>query len=78
MQYLVAATNGVFSVESITERLNHFDPSALVDVDDVGRLRIATLLPDAEVLLALGLAGLSVAAGDLERQPSECCGGCGG
>jgi len=78
MQYLVAATNGVFSVESITERLNHFDPSALVDVDHVGRLRISTLLRDAEVLLALGLAGLSVAAGDLERQASECCGGCGG
>ena len=78
MQYLVAATNGVFSVESIIERLNHLDPSALVDIDHSGRLRIATLLPDAEVLLALGLAGMFVAAGDLERQPSECCGGCGG
>jgi hypothetical protein len=78
MQYLVAATGGVASVESIADRLIHMDPAALVDIDPTGRLRIATVLPDAEVLLALGLAGLFVAAGDLERQPSECCGGCGG
>ena len=78
MQYLIAATSHITGIDTVTERLNDLDPSALVDVDTAGRLRISTLLPDAEVLLALGLAGLMVAPADLERVPSECCGGCGG
>ena len=78
MQYLIAATSQITSLDAISGRLNDLDPSALVDVDTSGRLRISTLLPDAEVLLALGLAGLAIAASELERQPSECCGGCGG
>ena len=78
MQYLIAATNHIAGIDAVADRLNDMDPSALVDVDPAGRLRISTLLPDAEVLLALGLAGLMVAPADLERQPSECCGGCGG
>ena len=78
MQYLIAATSQIAPIDAVADRLNHLDPSALVDVDAVGRLRISTLLPDAEVLLALGLAGLFVAPADLERLPSECCGGCGG
>jgi hypothetical protein len=78
MQYLIAATSNIAGLDGIADRLNDLDPSALVDVDTAGRLRISTLLPDAEVLLALGLAGLFVAPADLERLPSECCGGCGG
>ena len=78
MQYLIAATSQIAALDGIADRLNDLDPSALVDVDTAGRLRISTLLPDAEVLLALGLAGLMVAPADLERLPSECCGGCGG
>ena len=78
MQYLISPSCHVASLDTITDRLNHLDPSALVDVDTAGRLRISTLLPDAEVLLALGVAGLLVAPCDLERVPSECCGGCGG
>ena len=78
MQYLIAATSQIAALDGIADRLNDLDPSALVDVDTAGRLRISTLLPDAEVLLALGLAGLMVAPADLERVPSECCGGCGG
>jgi len=78
MQYLIAATNHIAGIDAVADRLNDRDPSALVDVDTAGRLRISTLLPDAEVLLALGLAGLMVAPADLERVPSECCGGCGG
>ena len=77
MQYLVA-TSQTASLDTISGRLNDMDPSALVDVDTAGRLRISTLLPDAEVLLALGLAGLAIAPAELERLPSECCGGCGG
>ena len=78
MQYLIAATSHVSSIDSIAGRLNDLDPSALVDVDTAGRLRISTLLPDAELLLALVLNGVLVATCDLERVPSECCGGCGG
>lgn len=78
MQYLIAPTSQIAGIDAIADRLSDRDPSALVDVDSAGRLRISTLLPDAEVLLALGLAGLMVAPADLERLPSECCGGCGG
>ncbi|MUV15780.1 hypothetical protein [Noviluteimonas gilva] len=78
MQYLISPSSHVASLDTITDRLNHLDPSALVDVDTAGRLRVSTSLADAELLLALGLAGLLVAPCDLERLPSECCGGCGG
>ena len=47
MQYIVAATSHVASLESIHDRLSGMDPSALVDVDTTGRLRISTQLPDA-------------------------------
>jgi len=78
MQYLIAATSHIAGIDTVADRLNDLDPSALVDVDTAGRLRISTLLADTEVLLALGMAGLMVAPADLERVPSECCGGCGG
>ncbi len=78
MQYRVSPSCHVASLDSIAGRLNHLDPGALVDVDAAGCLRISTLLHDAELVLALGLAGLLVAPCDVERLPSECCGGCGG
>ena len=78
MQYLVAATSHIAGIDTVADRLNDLDPSALVDVDTAGRLRISTLLADTEVLLALGMAGLLVAPADLERVATECCGGCGG
>ena len=78
MQYLVTISALAGLADPIADRLGDLDPAALVDVDAYGRLRISTVLPDAEVLLALGLAGACVAPQDLERMPSECCGGCGG
>jgi hypothetical protein len=78
MQYLVAAAASIVAVEPIADQIEALDPAALVDVDRVGRLRISTVLPDAEVLVALSRAGLHVLPFELERQPSECCGGCGG
>ena len=78
MQYLVAATGGITALEPVADRFAHLDPAALVDVDRNGRLRISTVLPDAEVLVALIQAGVCVSASDVERLPSECCGGCGG
>ena len=78
MQYLVAATGGIVAVDPIAAHLETLDPAALVDVDRAGRLRISTVLPDFEVLVALSQAGLHVSPFDLERLPSECCGGCGG
>jgi len=35
-------------------------------------------LTEDELLASLRQAGVDAAPGDLERQPSECCGGCGG
>jgi hypothetical protein len=78
MQYLVSANAADAFAQPVADRLNDLDPAALVDVDNAGHLRISTTLPDTEVLLALGLAGLVVAPHDVLRMASECCGGCGG
>ncbi|NUS61895.1 MAG: hypothetical protein HOQ01_13185, partial [Lysobacter sp.] len=50
MQYLVTISALAGLADPIADRLGDLDPAALVDVDAYGRLRISTVLPDAEVL----------------------------
>lgn len=55
------------------------DPSALVDLQEgTGVLRISTLLDEMNIVHAVRSLGIAVSEQDVVRQPSECCGGCGG
>ena len=58
--------------------LQSADPAALMDIDQSGQIvRISTSLDEREiaVLLAKDDPAVSIV---IERQPSNCCGGCGG
>lgn len=66
-------------LQKLEQALQNVDPSALVDIEPFTRvLRISTQLDERGLLPALGQGGLVVAVTQLERVPSECCGGCGG
>jgi hypothetical protein len=54
------------------------DPASVVDLDPAGLLRIATVIDEAAISATLVALGLPVQARDVNRLPSECCGGCGG
>lgn len=63
---------------TIEQAIAQLDPAVLVDADDFARVRISTVLDEYALLDCLWRAGVQVAMGELERQPSVCCGGCGG
>lgn len=78
MQYNLA-TDASPDFASIERALAALDPSALLDLDPSGRtIRISTLVTEDELLACLRDAGAVDASRHLARQPSECCGGCGG
>ena len=61
----------------VASTLDEADPSAVVDYDAArDLLRLATLLPHADVLAMLQGAGLRAGVDDLRQLPSVCCGGC--
>ena len=66
-------------VGAIENAIRALDPSALVDIDPAGQtLRIAASIGAVQLLGAMKEAGYPVKEDQLERVPSECCGGCGG
>lgn len=79
MQFKIKIAGSMPDVGAIEHAIRVVDPSALVDIDQSGQtLRVAAAI-DADHLLGLmGQAGYPVAEEQLERVPSECCGGCGG
>jgi hypothetical protein len=79
MQYRIHGPIAQSRLPEIEASLTIEDPAALVDLDAGGQwLRIATSLPDAAVRSALRRAGCEIDPLQVERVPSECCGGCGG
>ena len=55
------------------------DPAAVVDQDPTGEyLRVATVLDEFGLLMALRGAGWPLEAAQLRRLASNCCGDCGG
>lgn len=79
MQYRIHGPIVQSHLPAIEASLAIEDPAALVDLDAGGQLlRIATSLPDSAVRSALRRAGCDIDPLQLERVPSECCGGCGG
>lgn len=79
MQFTVQPLPARPDLDRIEAALTDLDPAALVDFDAVASaLRLSTLLEPIDILQALATAGVDVAPEAVHRQPSECCGGCGG
>lgn len=78
MQYIVPCLAPP-SLDAIDQALTAGDPAVIVDYDVLAQaLRIATVLDESAVADALLDAGMRIGIDDVVRQPSECCGGCGG
>ena len=79
MQFNVQLDTGRIDLGALEQQLQAQDPAAIADFDVLARtLRISTTLDEGEIAAGLGRAGLAVGADAIERQPSTCCGGCGG
>lgn len=78
-QFRVSLSGPAPNLQVLEQALQDADPSVLLDIEPLSRvLRISTLLDEHGLLLALGRGGFPISATQLERVPSECCGGCGG
>lgn len=79
MQFKIRMTGPKPDVGAIEHAIREIDPSALVDIDPADqKLRVAASIDAAHLLVLMGQAGYPAAQDQLERVPSECCGGCGG
>lgn len=79
MQFKIKITGSIPDVGAVEQAIRGVDPSALVDIDQTGQtLRVAASIDAAHLLGLMSQAGYPVAEEQLERVPSECCGGCGG
>lgn len=79
MQFTVKLAGTTPDTDAIRQALTDVDPSAMVDIEPNGQtLRIASALETDQLSTLITQAGHPVAEGDLDRVPSECCGGCGG
>jgi hypothetical protein len=78
MKYRIA-NPGLVDPAALASSLHEIDPAAVVDLQAAhGALRISTWATEADLRSLLAAAGLPVVGDQLERLPSECCGGCGG
>ena len=78
MQYTLS-TSSTPDMTAIERVISELDPAALLDFDArASMVRISSVATETELLDCLQQAGVSAAAGQFVRLPSECCGGCGG
>ena len=78
MRYTLTTTAAPFDLAVLRTRITDEDPAAVVDADATATtLRVATVLTEAE-LHALAAGDTAAGTVRLRREPSECCGGCGG
>lgn len=79
MQFHVPLDRASIDLVALQTHLQSLDPAAVADIDALGpTLRVSTSLDEHQIAAALSRSGLAVHAGSVERQPSTCCGGCGG
>ncbi len=79
MEFHVQVTGAAPDVEKILDAIQQVDPSAVMDIDDAGRLlRVAAAVDLPELLAVLEHAGYPVPPDDVRQLPSICCGGCSG
>ena len=77
MEYTFRIAGQAPGLELIERELAALDPAALLDLDTSGpAVRISTWATARELLACLRAAGVAANPGDLEPQPSVCCGGC--
>ena len=78
MQYTLC-TDSAPDITAIGRAIAELDPAAVLDFDvRASMVRISSVATETELLDCLRQAGVSAAAGQFVRLPSECCGGCGG
>lgn len=79
MQYRVKTVAVPLDMEAIEQAIGEVDPAAVSDLDPAGDvLRVSTVLGGQELLSIINQAGYVISMDQLERMPSDCCGGCGG
>ncbi|TWG89726.1 hypothetical protein L599_000400000370 [Luteimonas sp. J16] len=79
MEFHVRLGENRIDLGAVEDALQSLDPAALADLDLATRtLRVSTSLDEARIAACLARTGFAVDAGAIERQPSTCCGGCGG
>ena len=79
MQYRIRHQGPNPDLATLAGAIADLDPAAMLDfARDAQWLRVASILDEAELAATLTRAGYPVRADDVLRQPSECCGGCGG
>lgn len=78
MQFHVWINDPRPDIDRIEAVLRDIDPSAMVDLDALSRLRVMTMALPIELVDVLGRSGYRIALADVDPVPSVCCGGCGG
>ena len=78
MEFHVRASRALPPLAVIEDALLAFDPAAVVDIDPGQGLRVNAAVDAARLMALLNGVGGAVRPGEIEQQPSVCCGGCGG
>lgn len=78
MQFQINTAGEIPDVGAIEDAIRTVDPSALVDLDAAGRIRIAATIDVPQLSALINLAGYPISPQQVQLLPSECCGGCGG
>jgi hypothetical protein len=79
MQFILHAAADTSHLAAIENAIAALDPAVMLDADTSGYgIRISTVVTEDELISCLRKAGLEPEPQQLNRVPSECCGGCGG
>lgn len=79
MEFHVSIAGAMPDLDLVGDAVRSIDASAVVDIDADGRLlRVAAAIDTAELIGLLDGVGYPVAARQVRRLPSICCGGCSG
>ncbi|MBJ6979788.1 hypothetical protein [Luteimonas sp. MC1895] len=78
MEFHVRASRPLPPLAVIEDALLAFDPAAVVDLDPAQGLRVSAAIDAAQLVDLLNGVGGAVDPGEVEQQPSVCCGGCSG
>lgn len=78
MEFHVRASRPLPPLAVIEDALLALDPAAVVDVDLAQGLRVNAAIDAAGLVALLNQVGGTVESGEVEQQPSVCCGGCSG